>query len=75
MIKVEERFAAFDPPSYLPCMHDQWYGWAQDNWAAERLHEPSSNSHVWKPAFAWFQHVATSLWNTAETPALLALVA
>ena len=40
-------------------MHDQWHGWAQDNWAAERLQEPSRNSHVWKPVFAWFQHVAT----------------
>jgi len=58
MIKVEERFAAFDPPSWPPCMHDQWHGWAQGNRDAERLKEPSRNSHVWKPVFAWFQHVA-----------------
>ena len=59
MIMVEERFAAFDAPSWPPCLHNQWHGWAQDNWAAERLQEPSSYSNVWKPVFAWLQRVAT----------------
>jgi len=59
MIKVEERFASFVPLSGPPCMHDQWHGWAQENWAAERLQGPSSNSHVQERAFMWFQHIAT----------------